>query len=300
MKKDTKKIFSSEALLIQAMAGLLTRMPDITGVQILHGPQELGTDLIFSIRGGFGETVLCGCIVKNSRIMGDITKPGVARTTFFQIQQTFDSAYTDGIGKDAHLERIYLVTPFDISPQTIRAIRGRHQEHAGQIVFISGAGLFDLFEKFWPDFFDDDDDKSQVKEYSDQLRRVDENIASTVDVFVSYSDPDKHEARIIFDKLERERLKVFLAEKSIQAGEIWEEKIKEALKACRSFWILITPNSLRSEWVITEWAAAWALDKKIVPILLRCKPEDLPKRLQAYHCIDFHNIDHAISTIVRN
>jgi len=45
-------------------------------------------------------------------------------------------------------------------------------------------------------------------------------------------------------------------------------------------WLLATPESLRSEWVTTEWGVAWALGKNIVPILLGCTLNALPLRLQ--------------------
>jgi len=118
-----------------------------------------------------------------------------------------------------------------------------------------------------------------------------------VDVFLSSAVADKDEAKIILDTLEKEERTVFWAEKNIDAGDNWEKGIKEALRNCRNFWILVTPNSLHSEWVITEWATAWALDKKIVPILFRCRPEDLPKRLQSYQCVDFHQIEKAVRSI---
>jgi hypothetical protein len=116
-------------------------------------------------------------------------------------------------------------------------------------------------------------------------------IPRTVDVFLSYSAADKDEARAVFDILESHGRTAFLAERSIAAGEFWEDRVKEALKNCRNFWMLVTPNSLQSEWVTTEWATAWALDKRIVPILFRCRPEELPRRLQSYQCVDFHQVE---------
>ncbi len=148
--------FSSEALLQQALAVLLTRMPDITGVQILQGTQELGKDLIFYIRGGFGERILCACVVKNSKITGQVDKSRGARTVLFQAQQAFDSVHTDVSGKDTRVERVYVVTPFDLSQETIQSIKGALQERAGQIKFIGGTILFDLFKQFWPDYFADE------------------------------------------------------------------------------------------------------------------------------------------------
>jgi uncharacterized coiled-coil protein SlyX len=148
--------FSSEVLLQQAIASLLTRMPDITGVQILQGAQELGKDLIFNIKGGFGEAVLCACVVKNTKITGDAGKKVGARTVLFQAEQAFDSTYTDSFGKDLRVERVYVVTPYNIPPETITSIKGRLQERAGQVVFISGSTLFDLFRKYWPDYLADE------------------------------------------------------------------------------------------------------------------------------------------------
>lgn len=148
--------FSSEALLQQAIASLLTRLPEITGVQILQGAQELGKDLIFYIKGGFGESVLCACVVKNTKITGDAGKNVGARTVFFQAEQAFDSAYTDSFGKDSRVERVYVVTPYNIPPETITSIKGKLRERTGQVVFIGGSTLFDLFRQYWPDYLADE------------------------------------------------------------------------------------------------------------------------------------------------
>jgi hypothetical protein len=157
-KRYVERRFSSEALFQQAIAGLLERMPDIEGVQILQGSLELGKDLIFYIRGGFGESVLCACVVKNSRITGDVAKPGGARTILFQAEQAFNSAHTDGFGKEFRVERVYVVTPFDLPPATIESIKGRLQERVGQVSFVGGPVLFDLFKTYWPDYFADEAD----------------------------------------------------------------------------------------------------------------------------------------------
>ena len=138
VQKPFNQSFSSESLLQQAIAGLLTRMPDITGVQILQGTQELGKDLVFYIRGGFGEQLLCACVVKNTKITGDAGRAEGARTVFLQAQQAFDTPYVDGSGRDNRVERVYIITPFDLPPATIYSIEGRLKERSGQVVFIGG------------------------------------------------------------------------------------------------------------------------------------------------------------------
>src|SRR5260370_362843 len=142
--------FSSEALLQQAVAGLLIRMPNISGVRILQGTQELGKDLVFYIRGAFNENVLCACVIKNKKITGDAGKSAGARTVLLQAQQAFDTPYVSDSGEDVHVQRVYVITPFDLTPATINSVKGKLNERIGQIVFICGAHLFDLFKEFWP------------------------------------------------------------------------------------------------------------------------------------------------------
>ena len=148
--------FSSEAALQQVIAGLLTRMPDISGVQVLQGPQEYGKDLVFSIRGGFGESILCACVVKNIRITGTVGSSKGARTILFQAEQAFDTPHLDDSGRQAKVERVYIVTPFQLPSQTIRSIEGKLATLAGQVQFISGSQLFDLFKRYWPSVLADE------------------------------------------------------------------------------------------------------------------------------------------------
>jgi hypothetical protein len=74
--------FSSERVLLQAIAGLLIRIPEIHGIRITHGPREAGKDLVFSIRGVFGEERPCACIVKNAKTTGSVETESGARTIF--------------------------------------------------------------------------------------------------------------------------------------------------------------------------------------------------------------------------
>jgi hypothetical protein len=145
-------IFASEALLQQAIAGLLARLPEVTNVQILQGTQEFGKDIVFYVRGGFGERMLCACVVKNHKITGEVDSSKGARTVLLQAQQAFDTAHFDGAGSEERVQRVYVVTPSPLLPATIASIRGRLSERSGQVVFIGGSELFDLLRKYWPNF----------------------------------------------------------------------------------------------------------------------------------------------------
>lgn len=113
-------------------------------------------------------------------------------------------------------------------------------------------------------------------------------IQNSFTVFLSYDARDQNEANQIYEAIVAAGGKAFLAEKSLKPGDDFAETIKNALRTSRELWLLVSPNSLKSDWVVSEWGAAWALDKKIVPILHRCGPESLPDRIRRLHCIDFY------------
>lgn len=114
------------------------------------------------------------------------------------------------------------------------------------------------------------------------------------DVFLSYSSLNESEAMELIDQLKNQDISFFFAKKSLSGGDDFSNVIKDSLINSREIWILITPDSLNSEWVITEWGAAWALNKRIVPILLRCSPSQLPERLKRLHSVDYHRTDKLI------
>lgn len=120
------------------------------------------------------------------------------------------------------------------------------------------------------------------------------------DVFLSYSASDTVEAQMLHDKITAAGGRVFMAPKVLKPGDDFAEEIRMALVGSRELWLLVSPSTSSSEWVISEWGAAWALGKHIVPILHRCAPESLPARLQKRQCIDLHRIDELITSFKKS
>jgi CheY-like chemotaxis protein len=112
-----------------------------------------------------------------------------------------------------------------------------------------------------------------------------------VDVFLSHSVADGRKARGIVRRLESHGVKAYLAARALQGGDAFSDKIRVALNSSKEVWVLVSPSSLNSEWVITEWGAAWGLGKRIVPILHGCRHHELPDRLRSLQCIDADKID---------
>lgn len=115
------------------------------------------------------------------------------------------------------------------------------------------------------------------------------DLAEQWDVFLSFSSRDRREAETIARVAsEGHGVTVFLSAKDLEPGDTWQEEVRKALLLSREVCVLITPNSLQSEWVTTEWGAAWALGKTITPMVLRCDIPQLPDRLRALEAVDYH------------
>jgi hypothetical protein len=117
------------------------------------------------------------------------------------------------------------------------------------------------------------------------------------DLFLSFSSTNRDEARAIEKRAEVMGLRVFLDEKAIEPGTIWEKVIRQGLLDSRELAVLATPQSIVSEWVMTEWGAAWVLGRTITPIILRLDPRDLPDRLKQWQWIDYHRFEQFLQAL---
>jgi hypothetical protein len=131
-------------------------MPGISNVQILHGAHEYGKDIVFDVVAPLGETIRCGCIVKNVSISGRAGATTAARTLLHQVSQTLDTPYVGAGGDDVRVQRAYVISPFPISQSAMSSVRGALQQRAGQVHFVGATQLFSLFTTHWPDFVADE------------------------------------------------------------------------------------------------------------------------------------------------
>ena len=109
-------------------------------------------------------------------------------------------------------------------------------------------------------------------------------------VFLSYSARDRSNAELLTERLQRAEIKVFFADRELEGGVPFTEEIRKALHESRETWLLATPSSITSVWVATEWGTAWALGRKIVPVLLGLAQSDLPDRLRLLQAVEYLDI----------
>jgi len=144
-------LFPSENDLQDHLVELLSRLEGITGVRKLQGANERGKDIIFYHEGPFGRKRLNACVVKNTSISGNVASQSGARTVLFQAQQAFDTPYVNSLGVDERVEHVFMISPRQTSPDAIESIKGGLQQRSGQVTFLCGSELLDVFKSAWPD-----------------------------------------------------------------------------------------------------------------------------------------------------
>lgn len=108
------------------------------------------------------------------------------------------------------------------------------------------------------------------------------------DLFVSHSSNDAAHAQDLSAAAESRGLRCFVASTHLEAGDEWSEGIRSALADSREMCILLSQAALQSEWVATEWGAAWAMRKRLTPILLDgIEHSAMPERLRERQTIGY-------------
>ena len=125
----------------------------------------------------------------------------------------------------------------------------------------------------------------------DVVRAIEQKL-SLGKVFLSHSSEDKSFVRRLMSALSTERVDAWLDEREILPGDHIRRIITDGLKASSALVVVLSPSSVKSEWVKFEIAQFIGKDDKhkIIPILLGAKPHDLPapfREIENFNYIDF-------------
>ncbi|GAB4512120.1 MAG: hypothetical protein OHK0046_11140 [Anaerolineae bacterium] len=108
-------------------------------------------------------------------------------------------------------------------------------------------------------------------------------------VFISYSfsnyTVDFIEA--LERRLSEKEISFWRDETNISPGDNWSKAIENALTHCIVVIVVVTPQSISSQYVTFEWSYARGLGKKVIAILYDGNEEDIHPKLKEYQYIDF-------------
>ena len=110
-------------------------------------------------------------------------------------------------------------------------------------------------------------------------------------IFISHSSRDKWAARRISKEIEELGATTFLDEKDIETGESIDDAVSTHLKDCDELLMLLSPASIKSEWVLIEIGGAKALEKRLIPILFHLGANDIPSPISKNLARDINGIE---------
>ncbi|HEV1287818.1 MAG TPA: toll/interleukin-1 receptor domain-containing protein [Bryobacteraceae bacterium] len=121
-------------------------------------------------------------------------------------------------------------------------------------------------------------------------------------VFFSYSSRDRWIAQQCVSLIEgagRRVIHAFLDEKDIDGGDPISETILKGIRQSDELVVLLSPSSKESKWVIAEMAMAFALRKRVVPILHHVEPKELPPINYPYKAIELNDFEQYLEQVLK-
>jgi hypothetical protein len=107
-------------------------------------------------------------------------------------------------------------------------------------------------------------------------------------VFISYSNEDAKFALDLSRELEEEKIDTWVSYKDLIAGSTWDVEIEKAIENCSAFCLIVSSNSVKSNFVKAEVEKALKVGKSVFPIQVdKC---DLPLRWNMLHVISWDTI----------
>lgn len=122
------------------------------------------------------------------------------------------------------------------------------------------------------------------------------NAAKPAEAFLSHSSKNLAFASQLARVLSAHHVKTFFSKKHIHGAQQWHDEIGIALKRCDWFVVVLSPQSVVSQWVKHELIYALQANRykgRIVPILYRpCDTDKLSWTPSGFQWIDFRKDFH--------
>lgn len=104
-------------------------------------------------------------------------------------------------------------------------------------------------------------------------------------IFISYARVDADFVLKLCEDLKTSGIGIWIDQFDISVGEIWDQKIQEAILKCDFILVILSPNSVSSQSVLDELYFALEVNKKILPVMYQSC--DVPLRIRRIQYCDF-------------
>lgn len=80
-------------------------------------------------------------------------------------------------------------------------------------------------------------------------------------------------------------------------GDSIPESIRTNIQQCNEFLVLLTKNSINRPWVLIEISAAWGQNKRIIAIIDKVQPREMPEIILPHKAIDLNDFEQYIKQL---
>ena len=101
---------------------------------------------------------------------------------------------------------------------------------------------------------------------------------------------------MIAEKIQALGADCWIDEKDLTGGDIIVEDIIKGIDACHEAIVLISPNSVKSQWVSFEIGGVRAQHKRVTPVLNNVKPQQMAP-MQDIKGIDLNKLDQFLAQL---
>lgn len=111
-------------------------------------------------------------------------------------------------------------------------------------------------------------------------------------VFLSYANNDSTYANLLARSVRRKGVDTFALQETVVPDNDWDELLRRELEESPAFIPLISGNWNRSNMAALEYGAAFAMGKKIIPVVIaNTTNDDVAIDLNRYSLVDAKNED---------
>ncbi len=110
-------------------------------------------------------------------------------------------------------------------------------------------------------------------------------------VFISSTQKDLDLAKDLARRLQQKGMQIFTEEDAKRPGDNWVTPIERHLRLSDEVIVLLTDHALANPRMMSELGAAYALKKKVTPVLVGVTVDDLPPFLQTLSFIKYSELE---------
>jgi hypothetical protein len=125
-------------------------------------------------------------------------------------------------------------------------------------------------------------DTSSPEESIDKFIDESSEITKRPCIFISHASEDSEIAKEFASMFEKRRIESFVANFNVFAGADWNNQVKEEIYKSDELLLILSPDAMKSNWVLIEVGAAWILGKPITPAVMYTDLNTVPEPIKKF------------------